>query len=45
MNDKDKQHRSEEFQELTSKIDRLEKIARVGGKNSPIGGKKRPDDR
>ena len=26
MNDKDKQHRSEEFQELTSKIDRLEKI-------------------
>ena len=33
MNDKDKQHRSEEFQELTSKIDRLEKIALLGAKN------------
>ena len=33
MNEKDKQRRSEEFQELTSKIDRLEKIALLGAKN------------
>lgn len=33
MNDKDKQHRSEEFQELSSKIERLEKIALLGAKN------------
>lgn len=33
MNDNDKQIRSDEFQELSAKIDRLEKIALLGAKN------------